>query len=40
MKLFNNFIEYLLIKFYPDYYEFKIIERVNSSGSLIEYNDD
>jgi hypothetical protein len=40
IKLFNNFIEYLLIKFYPDYYEFKIIERVNSSGSLIEYNDD
>jgi hypothetical protein len=40
IKLFTNFIEYLLIKFYPDYYEFKIIERVNSSGSLIEYNDD
>ena len=40
IKLFNNFIEFLLIKLFPDYYEYKIIERVNSSGSLIEYNDD
>ena len=40
IKLFNNFIEFLLVKLFPDYYEFKIIERVNSSGSLIEYNDD
>jgi len=37
IELFHNFIEYLLIKLYPDYYEYKIIERVNSSGSLVEY---
>jgi hypothetical protein len=37
IELFHNFIEFLLIKFYPDYYEYKIIERVNSSGSLVEY---
>ena len=40
IELFNNFIEYLLIKFYPDYYEYKNIVRVNSSGSLVEYTDD
>ena len=40
IELFNNFIEYLLIKFYPDYYEYKNIERVNSSGSFVEYTDD
>lgn len=39
VELFHNFIEYLLIKFYPDYYEYKIIERVNSSGSLVEYSE-
>jgi hypothetical protein len=37
IELFHNFIEFLLIKYYPDYYEYKIIERVNSSGSLVEY---
>jgi hypothetical protein len=40
IDLFNKFIEYLLVKFYPDYYECKIIARVNSSGSLVEYCDD
>ena len=40
IELFNNFIEYLLIKFYPNYYEYKNIVRVNSSGSLVEYTDD
>jgi hypothetical protein len=33
-----NIYEYLLIKFFPDYYEYKVIERVNSSGSFIEYS--
>lgn len=37
IELFNNFIEYLLIKFYPNYYEYKNIVRVNSSGSVVEY---
>jgi len=37
IELFNNLIEYLLVKFYPDYYEYKNIERVNSSGSVVEY---
>ena len=37
IELFNNLIEYLLVKFYPDYYEYKNIERVNSSGSDVEY---
>jgi hypothetical protein len=37
IELFHNFIEFLLIKLYPDHYEYKIIERVNSSGSLVEY---
>ena len=39
IQLFNNFIEYLLVKLYPDYYEYKIIERVNSSGSVVEYSE-
>lgn len=39
IELFNNFIEYLLVKLYPEYYEYKIIERVNSSGSLVEYSE-
>ena len=41
--MFKLFIEKtfqcFLVKFYPDDYEFKIIERVNSSGSAIEYSD-
>ena len=39
IELFNNLIEYLLVKLYPDYYEYKIIERVNSSGSVVEYSE-
>lgn len=31
--------QYLLIKLFPDHYEYKIIERVNSNGSFIEYTD-
>ena len=27
-----------LVKFYPDCYEFITIERVNSSGTVIEYS--
>lgn len=29
--------QYFLVKYYPDYYEFKNIERISSSGSFIEY---
>ena len=29
-----------LVKFYPDYYEFKSIKRVSSSESFIEYSSD
>ena len=39
IELFNNLIEYLLVNLYPDYYEYKIIERVNSSGSVVEYSE-
>jgi hypothetical protein len=38
-QLFKNFFQYLLVKFFPDYYEYKVIERVNSSGSFVEYSD-
>jgi hypothetical protein len=38
-ELLNNLFQYLLVKLYPDHYEYKSIERVNSSGSLIEYSD-
>lgn len=38
-ELFNSFIQYLLVKFCPQRYEYKSIERVNSSGSFIEYCD-
>jgi hypothetical protein len=38
-ELFNKIIEYLLVTFYPDYYEYKNIVRVNSSGSFVEYCD-
>lgn len=33
----KSFLEYLLVKLYPEHYEYKNIERVNSSGSLVEY---
>lgn len=35
--IIEKLYEYLLVKFYPDYYEYKNIERVNSSGSVVEY---
>lgn len=38
-ELFNSLIQYLLVKFYPDHYEYKVIERVNSSGSFVEYSE-
>ena len=38
-ELFNSLIQYLLVKLYPQHYEYKSIERVNSTGSFIEYSD-
>ena len=38
-ELLNNLLEYFLVKFCPHHYEHRSIERVNSSGSLIEYSD-
>ena len=35
--IIENLYEYLLVKLFPDYYEYKNIERVNSSGSVVEY---
>ena len=37
-ELFNNFFQYLMVKFFPEHYEYKVIIRVNSSGSFIEYD--
>jgi hypothetical protein len=37
-ELLKNFIEYLLIKLFPQNYEYKVIERINSSGSVVEYS--
>ena len=39
LELFKNLLQYLLVKFYPSHYEYKSIERVNSSGSFIEYSE-
>ena len=39
LELFKNLLQYLLVKLYPDYYEYKSIERVNSTGSFVEYSD-
>ena len=38
-EIFRNIFQYLMVKFFPHYYEYKVIERVNSSGSFIEYSD-
>jgi hypothetical protein len=35
-----NLYEYLLVTLFPYRYEYKNIERINSSGSFIEYCDD
>lgn len=40
ITLMDNVIKCFLIKIYPNHYEFKTIERVNSSGSFIEYSSD
>jgi len=37
-ELLKNLVEYLWIKLFPQNYEYKVIERINSSGSVIEYN--
>jgi hypothetical protein len=39
IEFFKNSFQYLMVKFFPDYYEYKVIERVNSSGSFVEYSD-
>ena len=31
--------EYILVKMFPDHFEYKNIERVNSSGSFVEFGD-
>jgi len=38
-ELLKNLLEYLLIKLFPQNYEYKVIERINSSGSVVEYSD-
>lgn len=38
--IFKKIYNYILIKFYPNLYEIKIIKKVSSSGSLIEYYSD
>jgi hypothetical protein len=37
LELFKKLVEYLLIKLFPQNYEYKVIERINSSGSVVEY---
>ena len=37
LALFKSLLEYLLVKLFPQNYEYKVIERINSSGSLVEY---
>jgi hypothetical protein len=37
-ELLKNLVEYLLIKLFPQNYEYKVIERINSSGSVVEYS--
>ena len=39
LELLKNLLEYLLIKLFPQNYEYKVIQRTNSSGSVIEYSD-
>jgi hypothetical protein len=34
-----NIYHYLLVKLFPEHFEYKNIQRVNSSGSFIEYSD-
>jgi hypothetical protein len=37
LDMIKNFIEYLLVRLFPQNYEYKVIERTNSSGSFVEY---
>jgi hypothetical protein len=37
LEFLKNLVEYILIKLFPQNYEYKVIERVNSSGSFVEY---
>jgi hypothetical protein len=37
LELCKSLLEYLLVKLFPQNYEYKVIERINSSGSLVEY---
>ena len=39
-SLVKHLMQCLIIKIYPNHYEFKTIERVSSSGSFIEYSSD
>ena len=39
LEFLKNLLQYLLVKLYPDNYEYKSIERVNSSGSFVEYSE-
>jgi len=39
LEIFKNLFQYLLIKFCPEHYEYKVIKRVNSTGSFVEYSD-
>jgi len=38
LELLKNLVEYLLVKLFPQNYEYKVIERINSSGSVVEYS--
>ena len=37
LEMLKNLIEYLLVRLFPQNYEYKVIERTNSSGSFVEY---
>jgi hypothetical protein len=39
LELLKNLFKYLLTKLFPHNYEYKVIERINSSGSVIEYGE-
>jgi hypothetical protein len=39
LEILENLLEYILVKLFPQNYEYKVIERINSSGSFIEFSD-
>jgi len=39
LDILENLVEYILVKLFPQNYEYKVIERINSSGSFIEFSD-